>query len=186
MGLDAASGDVAETLGEDRMSRLVPVTLIALAAVAGCSKPNGGAQPGVTTITTGAAATPAGTPCDRKLVTQADIAGLMTEPIANEKSLPGDPNSCVFTTTGFSSVTVSLRPGLGKMSIDLISSGKTNQTVTPLPGVGDRAVWDATLKEVDADKNNNLCVVSAIGPASGNATSDKVGAICTKIFAGGG
>ncbi len=165
------------------MSRLIPVAFIALAAVGGCSKPSGGGagQPGATGTT---AVASAGTPCDRKLVTEADIAGLMTEPIAEMKALPGDPQSCTFTTAGFSSVTVSLRPGLGKVSIDQISSGKTNQTVTPLPGVGERAVWDPTLKEVDAEKNGALCMVSAIGPASGGATPDKVGAVCNKIFAG--
>jgi hypothetical protein len=165
------------------MSRLVPLALIALAALSGCSKPAGGGngQPGTTTAS---AATPAGTPCDRKLVSQADVAGLFTEPIANMKALPGDPQSCTFTTTGFSSATVSLRPGLGKVSIDLIKSGKTNQTVTPLPGVGERAVWDATLKEVDAEKNGALCTVDAIGPASGGATPEKVGAICNKVLAG--
>lgn len=67
----------------------------------------------------------------------------------------------------------------------MILSGKTNQTVTPLSGVGDRAVWDATLKEVDAEKNGDLCEVGLIGPATSGATAEKVGAICSKIFAGG-
>jgi hypothetical protein len=165
------------------MSRLVPAALIALVAVSACSKHTGDStgQPGANAAP---AAASAGSPCDRKLVTKDDVAPLLTEPIANMKALAGDPQSCTFTTTGFSSVTVSLRPGLGKMSIDMIKSGKTNQTVTPLPGVGERAVWDATLKEVDAEKNGALCMVSAIGPASGGATADKVGALCNKVLAG--
>jgi hypothetical protein len=57
--------------------------------------------------------------------------------------------------------------------------------VTPLAGVGDTAVWDPTLKEVDATKNNVLCEIGAMGPATKNATSDKVGALCNKIFAAG-
>jgi hypothetical protein len=113
------------------------------------------------------------------------VAPLLSEPVASEKPLAGDPQTCLFETAGHSSVQASLRPGLGHMTIDMILSGKTNQTVTSLAGVGDRAVWDATLKEVDAEKNGDLCVVSAIGPATSEATEAKVGAICSKIFAGG-
>ena len=164
------------------MSKLVPVAIFALITVSACSKPAGGGGQGQATAAPAMAN--AGNACDRKLVTQADIAPLLSEPIANMKALPGDPQSCTFTTSGYSSVTVSLRPGMGKSIIDMISSGKTNQTVTPLAGVGERAVWDPTLKEVDAEKNGTLCMVGAIGPASHGATADKVGAVCNKILAG--
>src|SRR6201999_1003812 len=108
------------------------------------------------TASTPVAATPAsapvGTACDRKLIVAADIAPLLSEPISGQKTLEGDPQTCVFDTAGYSSVKVSLRPGLGHVTIDQILSGGTNQTVTKLAGVGERAVWDPTLKEVDAEK----------------------------------
>jgi hypothetical protein len=167
------------------MSQHRYLALIGLLALTACSKPaaNGGssASPSAAAV----ASAPAGSPCDRKLITTADMAPLFSEPITSMKALPGDPQSCVFETAGFSSAHVSLRPGLGHMSIDMILSGKTNQTVTRLSGIGDRAVWDATLKEVDAEKNGALCEVGAIGPATDGATAEKVGAICSKIFAGG-
>jgi hypothetical protein len=168
------------------MSQHPSLALIGLLALAACSKPvaNNGAASG-SPQPAAVASAPAGNPCDRKLITTADMAPLFSEPITSAKALAGDPQSCVFETAGFSSGHVSLRPGLGHMSIDMILSGKTNQTVTPLSGVGDRAVWDATLKEVDAEKNGDLCEVGLIGPATSGATAEKVGAICSKIFAGG-
>ena len=47
------------------------------------------------------------------------------------------------------------------------------------------AVWDPLLKRVSATKNNVLCEIGAIGPATKGATPDKVGALCSKIFAAG-
>ncbi len=162
------------------MHRLLPLALVAMLAATACSKPAGNAAAGASAQAT-PAATPVGNACDRKLVTQADVAPLFDEAISGEKAL--DPQTCEFETTGFSSVHISLRPGLGDVSIAQIKSGATNQTVTPLAGVGERAVWDPTLKEVDATKNNLLCEIGAIGPATKGFTADKVGALCNKIFA---
>jgi hypothetical protein len=168
------------------MSRHPYIALVTLLAVGACSKPAANsAAGGAPQASSAVASAPAGNPCDRKLITTADMAPLFSEPIASEKALDGDPQSCVFETASFSTGHVSLRPGLGHVTIDMISSGKTNQTVTPLTGVGDRAVWDPVLKEVDAEKNGDLCEVGLIGPATSGATAEKVGAICSKIFAAG-
>jgi len=163
----------------------------AMLLLAACSKvpASGGASasaPAPATAAPTVASVPAGTACDRKLITAVDVAPLLSEAVSDMKPLQGDPQSCVFDTAGFSSVTVSLRPGLGTVTIDMIKSGKTNQTVTDLPGVGERAVWDPVLKEVDAEKKGELCSIGAMGPATAGATSDKVGALCAKIFAAGG
>lgn len=164
------------------MRQLFPLAIVAVVCLAGCSKPGAGNTASASPQATPAAATvPAGNPCDRKLITQADVAPLLDEAIASEKAL--DPQTCRFVTAGFSSVNISLRPGLGDVSVDQIKSGATNQTVTPLAGVGERAVWDPTLKQVSATKNNVLCEIGAMGPATTKATSDKVGALCNKIFA---
>ena len=121
--------------------------------------------------------------CDRRLVSKDDVAGLLSEPIAKVEPLVGDAQSCVFTSANFSTVTVSLRPGLGDATLAEIASGQTNETVTALPGVGDKAVWNGVLREVNATKGNVLCDVGVVGPASGPATAEKVGAVCAKIFA---
>jgi hypothetical protein len=166
------------------MHRLLPLALVAVLAATACSKPAGNAAAGASAQAT-PAATPVGNACDRKLVTQADVAPLLDEPISGEKSIPGDAQSCEFDTAGFSSVQIAVRPGLGDVSVDQIKSGGTNQSVTPLTGVGERAVWDPLLKRVSATKNNVLCEIGAIGPATKGATPDKVGALCSKIFAAG-
>ena len=164
------------------MRRLFPLALAAVLSAVACAKPaaNGGAS---TAAAPTAAAAPAGNACDRKLVTAADVAPLLDEAISGEKTIPGDAQSCEFVTAGFSSVHISMRPGLGNATVAQVKSGATNQTVTPLAGVGDSAVWDPTLKQVDATKNDLLCEVGAIGPATRSATPDKIGALCNKIFA---
>jgi hypothetical protein len=166
------------------MHRSVPLALVALLAVSACSKPaTKGAAGASASATPAAASAPVGNACDRKIIVAADVAPLFDEPITKEETLAGDAQTCTFTTTGFSLVHISIRPGLGDTSVDLVQSGKTNQTVTPLAGVGERAVWDPLLKEVEATKGNTLCDISFIGPATSKATSDKVGALCNKIFA---
>ena len=51
-------------------------------------------------------------------------------------------------------------------------------------GVGERAVWQSTLKEINAEKNNVLCDIGVVGPGhSAGATPEKLGALCNKIFA---
>jgi hypothetical protein len=168
------------------MRQLFPLAIVAALCAAGCSKPAAGNSAGASAqATPTAASAPAGNACDRKIITQADVAPLLDEAVSGEKTIPGDAQSCEFDTAGFSSVQIAVRPGLGDVSVSQIKSGGTNQTVTPLPGVGDSAVWDPLLKRVSATKNNVLCEIGAIGPATKNATSDKVGALCNKIFAAG-
>jgi hypothetical protein len=121
--------------------------------------------------------------CDPKVITQADLAPVLSAPIKSEIPLPGDAQTCLFETASYSQVTISLRPGLGKSSIAAAVSGKTNQKVTDVPGVGDHAVWDSFAQEVLAEKNDLLCDITATGPDAEGATAAKLGAICNKIFA---
>jgi hypothetical protein len=159
-----------------------------LLAQGGCSRGTPGASDGPHKMFSARAASPAvaaGNACDRKLVSEADVAGLLSEPIKSMGPLAGDAQSCQFVSTNDSSVTVSLRPGLGNVTLAEIASGRTSQTVTPLRGVGEKAVWNAVLKEVNATKGNLLCDIGVVGPASGPATAEKIGALCNKIFAAG-
>jgi hypothetical protein len=128
------------------------------------------------------AASAQGNACDRKLVTRDDVAGLLSEPIKSMEPVAGDAQSCQFISTNDSTVTVSLRAGLGDATLAEISSGQANQTVTPLAGVGQKAVWNGVLKEVNATRDNLLCDIGVVGPASGPATAEKIGALCNKMF----
>ncbi len=163
------------------MKRYAFALAVILLAAAGCSKsnPENSTAPAAATPT---AATPAGNACDRKLITQEDVAGLLSEPINSVGPIPGDPQACKFKTAGFSSVSVTLRPGVGDVTVKTWLSGQMG-SATPLEGVGDQAAWSSVLKEVNATKNNLLCDIGAIGPATGPATKEKLGALCNKIFA---
>jgi len=170
---------------EKSRSRLACFPLILLLVFGACSKPasNTGA-PAASQGATNAASTPAGNACDRKLVTSADAAEILGEPVASEETLPGDAQSCVFSTAGFTTLTISLRPGLGRATVDTWATGKMPMPVTNVSGVGERAVWQSTLKEINAEKNNLLCDIGVVGAGhSAGATPEKLGALCNKIFA---
>jgi hypothetical protein len=65
------------------------------------------------------------------------------------------------------------------------ASGKMPVSASPLAGVGEHAVWQSTLHEVIAEKDDMLCDIGVAGPpaAVAGATPAKVGALCAKIFA---
>ena len=125
---------------EKPMSRLLCFPVILLLVLAACSKPV--SNPGAPAASQGAgnagASTPAGNACDRKLVTSADAAEILGEPVASVKTLPGDAQSCVFTTSDFTTLTISLRPGLGRATVDTWAAGKMPMPVTNVSGVGER------------------------------------------------
>jgi hypothetical protein len=129
-----------------------------------------------------------GTACDRKLLTTADVAPLLSEPVTGAESIPGDRQSCRFKTAGYASVTVALRPRLGRTTLATWKSGRMPLTATPLPGVGDEAVWVDDLSEVVAEKNDVLCDIQLTGltvafnrqPAE--ARQKAIGTLCNKIL----
>lgn len=145
-----------------------------LSAIAGCGKDAPGAD--------------TGNACDRKLLTMADVAPLLGEPITGAEPIPADSQSCRFKTAGLPSVTVALRPGLGRATLATWTAGRMPLTATPLDGVGDQAVWVDDLIEVVAEKNDLLCDIQVTGlkaafnhqPA--RARQKAVGSLCNKIL----
>ncbi len=123
------------------------------------------------------------TVCESHVVTVDDVSDLLARPIA-PKPLPGDPQSCVFEGANFSSITFSVRPGLGDVSVDAWTSGKVPVSAVAVDGVGDKAVWQDTLRELIATKHNVLCDISANG-ARGSAADmrKKFTALCDRIWA---
>jgi hypothetical protein len=127
--------------------------------------------------------------CEALVLKAADLGVFLHAPITQASALAGDGQSCAFLTTGFSAITVSVRPGLGKASLDAWSTGKMPLPVRPLQGVGDAAVWQETLHEVIAQKNDLLCDIQLRGgnediAVAAAALPEKLGALCNRIFAG--
>jgi hypothetical protein len=163
--------------------------LIAIAAsvcvLGACSKP--------ATETNGvnAAAVASGNACDRKLLNVSDVGGILQDPIVGTAPLKGDPQTCYFITSttesqGGPEIMVSLRPGLGRVTLKSWIDGQMGTTATKIGGVGDDAVWVSALRELDAQKNDLLCVVSVAGSGLGGRDEElpqKLSDLCNKIFA---
>ena len=132
----------------------------------------------------GSAAAATGNPCDRKLVSLPDLAGVMASDAVKAEALEGDPQSCVFSNAHGGTVTVTVRPGLGDVTVAGWEKGQMNVPATLMAGVGDRAVWQDTMNEVIATKKNVLCDISVMGPP-GTASADakaRLGGLCNTIF----
>lgn len=169
-------------------------TIVADAVAAGAGATDAGAAGAVATVpeippaATGAA--PAVSACDRRLVSARDAAAILGAPIVVARNLQGDPQSCVFKAADSHSLTVSVRPALGRATVATWAAGKMDSTATPLAGVGESAVWIEDLGEVEAQQGDLLCVVSAPGLRGGPgaprsaASSRKLGALCNQVFAG--
>jgi hypothetical protein len=160
----------------------------ALGLLAGCSKSPAPAK--AETLALGAGGTPAvaTSVCDRHILSPEDVAGILSAPITGTKPLPGDAQSCEFVTATFPAIIVSVRPGLGRTTVDTWAAGKMPLDSGALSGVGDAAVWLETLHEVIAQRNAVLCDIQVRGGGSdlaltGNALPTAVGALCNKIFA---
>jgi len=125
--------------------------------------------------------------CDRHILKVEDLAGILSPPLTGTRPLPGDAQSCEFVTASFPAIIVSVRPGLGRTTVDAWATGKMPLDSAPLVGVGDGAVWLDTLHEVVAQKNALLCDIQVRGGGSDLALNSKtlpgtLGALCNKIF----
>lgn len=161
------------------LARPLLLLVAACAAFAGCSKPSSNAP---------AAVLAPASPCETLVLKTADVSGLLHAPITHATALAGDGQSCAFLTTGFSAVTVSVRPGLGRASLEAWSTGRMPLAVRPQPGVGDAAVWQDTLHEMIAQKDDLLCDIQVRGggediAVARDALPQALGALCNRIFA---
>lgn len=162
--------------------------LCVLAALAACSKSAAPGRPRAPAQGGGGTLAAAASVCDRHILKGEDVAGILNVPIIGTQSLPGDAQSCEFVTATFPAIIISVRPGLGRSTLDAWATGKMPLDSGPLPGVGDGGVWLDTLHEVIAQKNALLCDIQVRGGGSDLALNSKalpgaVGALCNKIFA---
>jgi hypothetical protein len=121
--------------------------------------------------------------CDSKIVAPGDLADVLSGPIT-AKTLPGDPQTCEFSADGYSSVSVTVRPGLGDVTVSEWTGGKLPTDAGTVTGIGDRAAWQSTLKELIATKHNVLCDIGSQGTKASEADlQKKFGQLCEKIWA---
>jgi hypothetical protein len=168
------------------LGRIVAVCV--LGVLTGCSKSPGPANAGTVARGAGGTLAVATSACDRDILKPEDVAGILSAPITGTKPLPGDAQSCEFTTAAFPAIIVSVRPGLGRTTVDAWATGKMPLQTSPLAGVGDAAVWQETLHEIIAQKDAILCDIQVRGGGGDLALNAQalpiaVGALCNKIFA---
>jgi hypothetical protein len=165
-------------------------SLLAVAtAVAACSSSGSeprsaasGTSPGGAAHRASAARPLPPTVCERKVVTAADVSALLAAPIGT-KAVPGDPQSCQFEGGDAATMTISVRPGLGDVSVDAWIGGKMPVPSESVTGVGDRAAWQGTLRELIATKQNVLCDIQVTGSkASAEDVQKKVTSLCETIW----
>jgi hypothetical protein len=128
--------------------------------------------------------------CSRRALKAADVGHILTAPITQMHPMSGDAQTCEFSTAGFPAVTISVRPGVGRSIVDAWLGGKMPLKASPLAGVGDAAVWQASLHEVIAQKHDLLCDIAVRGDASDIAVPvtdlpTALGALCNRLFAAG-
>jgi hypothetical protein len=166
----------------------VSAMFLSLCVLSGCSRTAAPGAEDPTSKTPSAMATEhPGSACDRNLVTAADAANALGEQVTATKNVPGDPQSCTFSTAGFHSLTIALRPGHGMAAVKMYTSGKMDEfeKSATLAGIGDEAVRSLGIDRVVSRKRDLLCEIT--GSSLANATDDsqarKLGAVCNKIFA---
>lgn len=156
-----------------------------------CSQYPPGATPAAAASKPSGAARISGNVCDLKLLSAADVAGVLDQAVTGTKPLTGDAQTCVFsagTGPGAPHVSIGLRPGLGRATIASFTSGHMNEYSKwqALAGIGDEAVWLPELHEVQAQQADVLCNVKPdiASTAAGHAPAqEKLGALCNTIFA---
>jgi len=119
------------------------------------------------------------TVCSRLILKAGDFNGILSTPIKQ---------SCEFVTASYPEIIVSIRPAVGRTTVDDWATGKMPLESRPLAGIGDSAVWLQNLLEVVAQKNAVLCDIQVRGGGSDLAVDLKalpsaLGALCNKIFA---
>ena len=127
--------------------------------------------------------------CDDGRISRSDVTGILGSPITGAKAMSGDPASCEFITATSANIAISVRPGMGNVTVGRWLEGRMPLEAIPVDGVGERAVWQSQLHEMIAEQNDVLCDVTVIGPAPeldaplSAALPIRVGEICTKVFA---
>jgi hypothetical protein len=161
--------------------------------LAGCSGASGPATSQSPLLAGDATSSAGSTPsavCGTQSVRSEDLAGILVAAITSTKPVSGDSQSCEYSTSSFPAIIVSVRPGLGKSTVESWIAGRMPLKAVPLTGIGDAAAWQDSLHEVIAQKHDILCDVQVRGGATDialavDALPAALGALCNRIFAAG-
>lgn len=171
---------------------IIRCTLFATGAylLVGCSGAASGNDATAPGSTSGSATVAPGNVCDRKLLVAADVAGILSEPVTGTKPLKGDPDTCYFITAtdeqGGPELGVTLRATSGRAAIKSWLDGRMGADAVPVSGIGESAVWVSELSELNAQKDDRLCVIALGGSAMIQRREDfqkKAGDLCNRILA---
>ena len=147
--------------------------LVLEAALASCSAGNPG--------------TPQGG-CAAIRISAGDVASSVGWPVTASHAVPGDSQSCEFGGGG-RHVQVSVRPTLGRVTVESWLAGHMPLHATTITGAGEAAVWQPDLRELIAEQGDVLCDVSMSGGAIDTTHSASIelarrlANLCNKIFA---
>jgi hypothetical protein len=121
--------------------------------------------------------------CDGKIITPEDLVSVLPG-ASNGKALDGDPQTCEYEAPDAGRVSITVRPGLGDVTVGSWVSSKVAVASVGVNGIGDRAIWQRTLRELVATKHNVLCDISAEAIKGSDADLQaKFGQLCAKIWA---
>lgn len=115
-----------------------------------------------------------------------DVSSALNARTNAERTVLDDPQTCQFLIAGPATVDVSVRPGLGRVTVSSWIRGYMPLPAAPVAGIGDHAVWQPQLRELIAEQNDLLCDVTVdVGQPKGNTDSvrGRAGALCTMVFA---
>jgi hypothetical protein len=129
--------------------------------------------------------------CDPRVPTARYVGWAVAAPVQSLGVVPGDAQTCEFASAGFKDrvrLFVSVRPGMGHLTIQSWLDGKMPLRAQPVAGIGTRAVWLAELDELLAERDNLLCDIAVIRSDEAKSKQDaalaaRLGVLCNKIFA---
>ena len=117
-----------------------------------------------------------------------EVASAVGWPMTSSHDVPGDSLSCEFGG-GARRVQVSVRPTVGRVTVESWIEGHMPLHATAFAGVGDAAIWQPELHELIAEESDMLCDVSVTGsaadtePASSRDVPRRLANLCRKLFA---
>lgn len=133
------------------------------------------------------APSPVATACRHRIgVGAEDVSAALNTRTSEERSVRGDAQTCQFVISGPATVDVSVRPGMGRVTVSSWIRGRMPLAAAAVSGVGDYAVWQPQLGELIAEQNDLLCDVTMSADntnGSPNSVRDHAGALCTMVFA---
>jgi hypothetical protein len=126
--------------------------------------------------------------CAAIRISAGDVASSVGWAVTASHAVPGDSQSCEFGN-GARHVQVSVRPTLGRVTVESWIAGRMPLRASAFPGAGDAAIWQPDLHELIAEQNDVLCDVSVSGGAIDTthaASIDlarRLANLCNKVFA---